>query len=290
MAKSQLTPVHFFSHGSTMMLGEAAASATSWKQCGDEALANKVEHVVMMGAHWATSGDEIEVAAKLTPAKSPVAYVDPAKYMDYELVPDLPMASRCVDLLKTSGLKAKLNDKFDWIHDTYLILIRMFPGGSPPTTIISMNARYDPHYHVKVGSALRPLRKENVLFIGTGGAVHNLYRNNWFQMLQFRDNFALETPPDREMLDFRQEFEDAITKNSGPELRRAMTMLMKVPKYRDAHGTDDHFMAAMFVAGLCGSFEDIGLSATVGAEDWELRNMCNSQFTLGKWPTGGAKS
>ena len=95
----------------------------------------------------------------------------------------------------------------------------------------------------------------------------------------------MEAPPDRQMLDFRQEFEDAITKNSGPELRRAMTMLMKVPKYRDAHATDDHFMASMFVAGLCGSFEDVGTPAALGAEDWELRNMCNSQFTLGRWPS-----
>jgi hypothetical protein len=22
----------------------------------------------------------------------------------------------------------------------------------------------------------------------------------------------------------------------------------------------------------------------LGAEDWELTNMCNSQFTLGEWP------
>jgi len=101
------------------------------------------------------------------------------------------------------------------------------------------------------------------------------------------DNFAMESPPDSTMLDFRQEFEDAITKNSGPDLRRAMTMLMKVPKYRDAHGTDDHFMAAMFVAGLCGSVEDIGTAAELGAEDWELRNMCNSQFTLGRWSGSG---
>jgi len=96
----------------------------------------------------------------------------------------------------------------------------------------------------------------------------------------------METPPDRVMLDFRQEFEDAIMKNSGPELRRAICMLMKIPKYRDAHGTDDHFMASLFVAGLCGSFEDVGTSVELGAEDWELRNMCNSQFTLGKWPSG----
>ena len=99
----------------------------------------------------------------------------------------------------------------------------------------------------------------------------------------------MENPPDREMLDFRQEFEDAITKHTGPDLRRAMTMLMKLPKYRDAHATDDHFMASMFVAGLCGSFEDVGTPAVLGAEDWELRNMCNSQFTLGRWGNGRGK-
>ena len=188
-----------------MMLGEESASASYWKKCGDAALANGIEHVIMMvsnnppinqalhltltlsqGAHWATLGDEIEVAANPTPAKSPVAFVEPSKYVPYKLNPDIPMASRCVDLLKKAGLKAKHNEKFDWIHDTYLILIRMFPTGCPPTTIVSMNARYDPHYHVKVGTALRPLRREKVLFIGTGGAVHNLYRNNWSQMLRFR--------------------------------------------------------------------------------------------------------
>ena len=93
----------------------------------------------------------------------------------------------------------------------------------------------------------------------------------------------MESPPDPQMLEFRQEFEDAITKNSGPQLKRAMTMLVKSPTYRDAHGTEDHFIPAMFVAGLCGSMEDIGTPAVLGAEDWELRNMCNSQFTLGSW-------
>jgi aromatic ring-opening dioxygenase catalytic subunit (LigB family) len=96
----------------------------------------------------------------------------------------------------------------------------------------------------------------------------------------------MEKPPEPPLLDFRQEFEDAITLNSGPRLRRAMTMLMKMPKYRDAHATDDHFMSAMFVAGLCGSFEDEGAPVELGAEDWELQNMCNSQYTLGRWLNG----
>lgn len=190
-------------------------------------------------------------------------------------------------MLQLGGFKAKENTTFDWIHDTYLILIRMFPDGCPPTTIISMNARYDPHFHLKVGSVLRPLRTEkDVLLIGTGGAVHNLYRNNWAQMINYRDNFAMESPPATWALDFRQEFEDAFLKNQGPALRRAAAMLMKLPGYRDAHATDDHFIPALFVAGLCGDWEDqeIGTKCELGAEDWELTNMCNSQFTFGEWP------
>lgn len=45
-----LTPVHFLSHGSTMMLGEESDSANYWKKCGDEALARNIKGVVIMVA------------------------------------------------------------------------------------------------------------------------------------------------------------------------------------------------------------------------------------------------
>lgn len=48
LAPETLTPVHFFSHGSTMMLGEASESATYWKKCGDEALAHGIKGVIIM--------------------------------------------------------------------------------------------------------------------------------------------------------------------------------------------------------------------------------------------------
>lgn len=278
-----ITPVHFFSHGSTMMLGEESESAEYWKKCGDEALANGIKGVIMMGAHWDANGDKIEVATNPKPGKSPVAYVHPDKYIHYRLNPDLPTAKRCVEILSSEGFNVRGNNSFDWIHDTYLILIRMFPNGCPPTTIISMNARFDPHFHMKVGSSLRQLRKEGYLLIGTGGAVHNLYRNRWGPMLQYSDNFAQETPPEAWALEFRQAVEDVISNNSGPNLRRAMTRLMKHPQYRDAHATDDHFMAAMFVAGAAGDEEDSGVCGKLYAETWELTNMCNSQFTIGNW-------
>jgi aromatic ring-opening dioxygenase catalytic subunit (LigB family) len=173
-------------------------------------------------------------------------------------------------MLREAGFNAEEDPTLDWIHDTYLILIRMFPGGCPPTTLISMNARYDPHYHVAVGAALRPLREENYLIIGSGGAVHNLYRNRWGPMLDYADNFAQETPPEAWALEFRQAVEDVITQNSGPWLRRGVTRLMKHPQYREAHATDDHFISAMFVAGAAGSWDDRGVSGGLRAETWEL--------------------
>lgn len=42
------SPVHFFSHGSTMMLGEECESASYWKKCGDEAIAHGIKGVVIM--------------------------------------------------------------------------------------------------------------------------------------------------------------------------------------------------------------------------------------------------
>jgi aromatic ring-opening dioxygenase catalytic subunit (LigB family) len=187
-------------------------------------------------------------------------------------------------MLTDAGFNASGNPSFDWIHDTYLVLIRMFPNGCPPTVLVSMNARFDPHFHMAVGEALRPLRKEGYLLIGSGGAVHNLYRNYWLPMLRFSDNFAQEHPPEPWALEFRQSVEDVIRQNSGPGLRRAMTRLMKHPLYREAHATDDHFMAAMFVAGAAGDEEDEGVCGELKAETWELTNMCNSQFTIGSWP------
>ncbi|KAF4882340.1 4,5-DOPA dioxygenase extradiol [Colletotrichum fructicola] len=274
------------------MLGEESKSADYWKECGDAALANGIEHIIIMaslsvvavGAHWAATGDEIQVATNPNPTKAPIGGVHPRKYVDYKLIPDLGMALRVIDTLRKEGFNCNPNPDFQWIHDVYLLLIRAFPNGCPPTTIISMNARFDPHYHMRVGASLRYLRREkNVLFIGSGGAVHNLYRNVWKPLLRYADNFAMETPPGNWALDFRQEFEDCVTKNSGPALRKAMAMLMKLPIYRDAHATDDHFMSAMFVAGLVGSDEDCGSPVVLGAEDWELTNMCNSQYTWGSW-------
>lgn len=109
---------------------------------------------------------------------------------------------------------------------------------------------------MRVGAALRPLRDQKCLLIGSGerlhrvfltldvipnnfnldvgGAVHNLYRNAWAQALFYRDSYGQERPPEPWAIDFGNAFSDVVTKNSGHALRRGMARLMTHPLYRDA--------------------------------------------------------
>lgn len=116
-----------------------------------------------------------------------------------------------------------------------------------------------------------------------GGAVHNLYRNNWHQVIHYRDNLAQERPPEQWAIDFGEAFSNVVTQNTGPALRRGMARLMQHPLYRDAQGTDDHFMSALFCVGAAGSVEDEGKKNYAGAETWELLNMRNVSRELGRW-------
>ena len=113
----------------------------------------------------------IEVAMNPKPGKSPVGYVHPSKYVDYKLEPDLQTGERCMSMLRDERFNVRPNRDFEWIHDTFLILIRMFPKKCPPTVLVSMNDKYDPHFHMRIGEVLRPLRLEGYLIVGTGGAV-----------------------------------------------------------------------------------------------------------------------
>ncbi|PWN88837.1 LigB subunit of an aromatic-ring-opening dioxygenase LigAB [Acaromyces ingoldii] len=278
-------PAFFFSHGSTMMLGEPSAPAAYWEQVGRLAIEQGVERIVMMGAHWHVEGDHFEVATNPKPSKQPVAWVDPKKYINFDPNYDVDFAQHVLRELEDAGIDARPCPKFEIIHDTFLILKWMFPRGkSLPLVIISSNVHFDPHQHLQIGVALRHLRRQRCLLIGSGGAVHNLYRNSFSQAVFHRDNFAQERQPEQWALDFGQAFSDAVQYNSGPGLRRAVTRLMMHPQFRDAHATDDHFMPAIFAAGAAGAPEDEGKPNFPGAECWELLNMRNTQYQLGYWP------
>ncbi|GFZ47203.1 hypothetical protein JCM24511_04946 [Saitozyma sp. JCM 24511] len=259
------------------MLAQRSAPAAYWEEVGRQALKQGVERIVIMGAHWETLDGTIRVSANPKPPKQPVAWVHPREYADFDLNPDVELAETVTSMLSDAGFDVSMDSDFEQIHDTFMILKWMFPGGkSLPHVVVSHNARFDPHFHLRMGAVLRPLRYQKCLLLGSGGAVHNLYRNAWVQVVYFRDSYAQTRPPEQWAVDFGEAFSNVVTQNSGPSLKRAMARLMTHPQYRDAQGTDDHFMSACFIAGAAGDLDDAGKPNYAGAENWELLNMRNT--------------
>lgn len=226
------------------------------------------------GAHWNAEGEKVKVAMNPNPTFMPLANTHSRHWSAWKPNPDLETGARVTKMLQKANIEAEEDTKFEWMIDTFPIIIGLFGEQSPPVTIISQNAYFDPYYHIRLGQSLRELRREKYLIIGSGGGTHNLYRAEWKFMLRYKDNFAMEAPPDEDSIEFRQSLEDVICKNGGgPELRRGIARLMKNPYFREAHGTDEHYVSACFVAGAIGEPEDRSAKGTLGAEAWELASL-----------------
>ena len=184
-------------------------------QFGKQAVAHDVQGLVFIGAHWEELGDRIRVATKSNPDKVQMDMVPRLYWESYPVNVDQQLARRIISLLRKHGFTDVQEDPtFDWHDDTITPARWMFPHGTPPATVISLNARYNPVFHAKIGRALRGLRKDGILLCGTGGAVHSLYRNNWLPLLARGDNFQSGSSPAQWAVDFERSVNDVVTKTA----------------------------------------------------------------------------
>jgi aromatic ring-opening dioxygenase catalytic subunit (LigB family) len=141
--------------------------------------------------------------------------VDTKYWKDYPVNVSIDLAERVIALLKKNHFKdVKADPTFDWHDDTITPATWMFPEGTPTATVISLNARFNPVFHVRIGRALGELKKEGVMIVGTGGTVHNSYRNNWLPMLAKGDNFQPGRANADWAIDFERTASDVVSSNS----------------------------------------------------------------------------
>ncbi|KAE8446424.1 hypothetical protein EG329_012029 [Mollisiaceae sp. DMI_Dod_QoI] len=196
------------------------------------------------------------------------------------------LGKRVVSLLQAAGLPDVEEDlEADWHDDNVTPSRWMFRDGTPPATSVSLNARYDPVFHVKVGQALRELQKEGILIVGSGSIVHNLFRASWvpFLLNGARNTLQPEYKPDQWALDFERAVRDTILSNSGPRLAGALVRLTEHPCYKVAHPSNDHFYPLLVIAGVVSDEEDEGVYGRKMAETWDMGNVCSSQYLWGTW-------
>lgn len=165
-------PAIFVSHGSPTLPLERGPAVDFLRSLGDQL--GRPKAVLVASAHWDTETPEVSAAEQPETIHDFYGF-PPELYRLRYPAPGAPqLARRAAELLKAHGLPADLDPGRGLDHGAWTSLYHMYPEADIPVAQISIQSRLGPAHHVRLGEALRPLRDEGVLIMGSGGATHNL--------------------------------------------------------------------------------------------------------------------
>lgn len=168
------------------------------------------------------------------------------------------LASRVRALLAEAGVASTADASRGWDHGVFVPLILATPDADIPVVQLSLRADLDPAAHLAAGRALRPLRDEGVLIVGSGMSWHN--------MRGFSPAFTERSAV------FDAWLEQAVT---DPAVREsALARWDAAPNAREAHPREEHLLPLMVAAGAASgepavvAFRDTVMDVVVSAVEF----------------------
>jgi aromatic ring-opening dioxygenase catalytic subunit (LigB family) len=146
--------------------------------------------------------------------------------------PDI--AARVRTLLNDARLTSAADNRRGYDHGVFIPLKVAFPDAEVPVVQLSLQWGLDPATHLDIGRALKPLREQGVLIIGSGQTYHNMR------------GFG-GASPDRKAEAFDAWLRQAITTTHSRD--QSLIDWERAPGARDAQPHEDHLLPLMVAAG-----------------------------------------
>jgi 4,5-DOPA dioxygenase extradiol len=253
-------PSFFISHGT---IYEAFKS----EQLKQDFAAIRKEHIpvtpsviVLFSGHWQT--ENITVTTASTMQQMDEGF--PNEFTTtYTTEGNIVLANRIINLLNAKDIKATADDSRMLDHGALIPLLLLFPEAGIPVIQISQQYNVDPEYHKKVAEILAPLRHENVLFIGSGGLVHN--RN---EIVKISGHSIAPSHWAKAFDDF---VSNQLFDNDNKYNVDRMIEAYNYEHFNIAHPTSEHFLPIVFASAM-------GENATKIYEAFQWKNLFMSAF------------
>lgn len=192
--------------------------------------------VLIVTAHWEAPAFTVQ-----THPRPPMIYdytgFPPDTYnIEYPAPGDPAVAERALSLLDGAGLPAAANPDRGFDHGTFVPMYVIYPRADMPTVQLSIHRSFDPALHLAAGRALRPLRDEGVLIVGSGlPSYHNL------------SSLGLEAREASRAFD--EWLTTTVVDRQGSDRSERLARWESAPSARQAHPREDHFLPLLLAVG-----------------------------------------
>ena len=246
-----MLPSLFISHGSPMLALQPGASGPALQRLA--ANLPRPRAIVVMSAHW----ESRELLVSGSPA--PETWHDFGGFprelfaVQYPAPGDPALAQQIVELLIADGLQARLDHQRPFDHGTWVPLSLMYPAADIPVVQVSLPSHMGPALQTRIGQALRSLREQGVLLIGSGSITHNLGELDWRAGPQSIEPWA-------------GDFRDWVVDKLSAQDETALHDYRKQAPYAvRSHPSDEHLLPLYFARGAGGEFSIAHQGFTLGA-------------------------
>ncbi len=236
-------PVVFVGHGSPMN----AIEDNRWSQAFGRLGASlpRPKAIVAVSAHWYIRGTYVTGNAQPETIHDFGGFPRALFEVQYPARGDAALAKRITELLVPAepreGVPARrsgLRDDWGLDHGTWSVLVHTHPAADVPVVQVSIDLRSPPAEHVAIGRALRPLRDEGVMILGSGNVTHNLRE-------AFRHLGDPDAPTPAWASRFDADIARAVQQHDTDFLARAGA----TDDGRMSHPSPDHYLPLLYAAG-----------------------------------------
>ena len=230
-------PALFVSHGAPLFAVDAGTTGPALTRWGQALRAQypDLRGVVIMSPHWMARSPQVMTGPQ------PATWHDfggfpPALYELQYAAPGSPaLAQEVLALLQDAGVAAQGDATRPFDHGAWVPLMHLFPEADLPVVQVALPVGAGPAEVYALGTALRGLRDQNVLVVGSGSMTHNL-----------AEFFGGEREPAPYVLEFSRWIESTLARG---DMKALLNYRSEAPHAARAHPTEDHFLPIFFALG-----------------------------------------